>query len=96
MITITWLSFGVGQLILMVLFLIELRHPPRDLKLGAIMITAGGLLAVLNMVWIITDGPAGNSPIPMRGGVLGFWLSLVTAAEVVAFGAFMLTRSRRP
>lgn len=93
---ITWLTFGVTQLLLVIFVLVELRHPPREPKLGMIMIAVGGLLAAANLSWVITDGPAGGSPIPMRGGVLGFWLSVVTAAEVVAFGGFILARSRRP
>lgn len=61
---------------------------------ASILVAAGGLLILANAGWFATGGPDGHSFIPMRGGVLGAWLSVVTGAELFSIGATALILSR--
>jgi hypothetical protein len=40
--------------------------------------------------WLATGGPDGRSALPMRGGLFGFWLSLLTVAEAAGLGIILL------
>ncbi len=93
---ITWLTFGVVQLVLVGAALAVLARPARDRgrRAAVIMLAAGSILIVANLAWAVTGGPEGRSPIAMRGGMLGFWLSLATGLEVGLLGAIARLRAR--
>jgi hypothetical protein len=59
------------------------------------MLMIGFAIGLPTIGWVLTDGPEGTSPILMRGGALGFWLSVLTAAELIGLGLVMVS-SRPP
>lgn len=85
-----WATFGVIQLIVVTtgaLILYRVRSVDGLAGKASIMVAAGGLLVLANVGWFATGGPHGDSFIPMRGGVLGAWLSIATGVEVALLGA---------
>lgn len=96
--TLTWATFGVMQAIILAMggaFLYRARRNEEVAGNASILMAAGGLLILANAWWFATGGPDGHSFIPMRGGVLGAWLSVVTGAELFSIGATALILSRR-
>ena len=83
-----WIAFAAIQLSLAVFAAVILWRPPvaRARTTGALLIAGGVVLGVMNVAWVVTGGPQGESAVPMRGGTLGFWLSSATALEVVVLG----------
>ena len=61
-----------------------------ELVLAFILAGVGALIFAANVAWLMTGGPAGRSSIHMRGGWFGFWLSNLTAAEILALGLLAL------
>lgn len=93
--TLTWLAFGAIQAVVLVMGGVFVYRAPRAERVvggASIFVVAGLLLVLLNAAWFWTGGPAGESLIPMRGGVLGAGLSLVTGAEVALIGVLALVR----
>ena len=87
------------QVILLALGLVVLYGVRQDKGVGAtaaIMAAAGGLLILANVWWFTTWGTAGDSLLPMRGGALGAWLSIVTGAELALLGGMVYWLSREP
>ncbi|HEX6129088.1 MAG TPA: hypothetical protein VF071_08725 [Candidatus Limnocylindria bacterium] len=86
--TFTWLAFVAVQGIVLVaaIVLVRRRGQPGAKWHAPVLIGAGSIVVLANLAWVITGGPAGESFIGMRGGILGFWLSLVTASEILALG----------
>jgi hypothetical protein len=68
---LTWITFAVVQLILVVFagFYTWRRPVDRGRWLGVFLIVGAMVLLVLNAAWVLTGGPEGVSAIPMRGGV---------------------------
>lgn len=96
---LTWAAFGVTQIILAVMgaaFLYRARRDGGVAGKTSILVAAGGLLVLANAWWFATGGPDGESFIPMRGGALGAWLSIVTGAEVAVLGLVAHWLSPRP
>jgi hypothetical protein len=57
---------------------------------GVLLLGIGMILLAVNGLWLATGGLRGESSIRMRGGVAGFWLSILTALEILALGALAL------
>lgn len=96
--TLTWATFGVMQVILLAMggaFLYRARRNEGVAGNASILMAAGGLLILANAWWFATGGPDGDSFIPMRGGVLGAWLSVATGVELFLIGATALILSTR-
>ncbi len=92
---ITWVIFAALQVPVIVAGMVVLvRRPHHPRQSAAVLVGAAAVIALADVAWIATGGMAGESPIPMRGGVLGFVLSLVTAAEIAVLGALLLVRWR--
>ena len=95
---LAWATFGVTQVILLTIggyALYRARSVGKFAGKAWILVVAGALLVLANLWWFATEGPQGASFIPMRGGVLGAWLSIVTGVEVVLLGAAIGWLSRR-
>jgi hypothetical protein len=91
-----WTTFGVVQVLILGFAIgLVLRLGEEGRASGwLVLVVLGVLLAGANLAWVATGGPMGHSPIGMRGGLLGFWLAVVVAVEVVLVGLIALLRER--
>jgi ABC-type branched-subunit amino acid transport system permease subunit len=71
------------------------RRNERNVVLAAVFLAVGLLIVTTNAVWLATGGPSGRSPIGMRGGMFGLWLSNLTAVELFALALLALGKPRR-
>ena len=92
-----WLFMGVLQTAaILVASLVVWRRRARMRLLGRMLLGIGVLIIAVNVLWLATGGRAGESPIIMRGGMPGFWLSSLTAVEIMALAVLALrVRPRR-
>lgn len=84
--TFAWITFAVGQVLVLASASVLLTRPKRRPYLWLVLIGMGTLLLAINVAWYASGGLRGPAASMMRGGMLGFWLSTVTFAEVVALG----------
>lgn len=93
---VAWLTFGAVQVLILafaigaVMRLGEAGGPYGWL----VLVVLGVLLAGANLAWLATGGPMGTSPIGLRGGLLGAWLSMIVVIEVVLVALIALLRER--
>lgn len=94
---LTWIAFAIVQVVILGMGGVVLLRAARGRRVPSlpILASAGALLVLLNAAWFWTDGPAGGSPIPMRGGVVGARLSMLTGIEIALIGAVALLLARR-
>lgn len=93
----TWITFAAVQVVVLVMGGVVLLRAVQGRRVAGLPILAGAgtLLVLLNAAWLWTGGPAGGSPIPMRGGAVGARLSLLTGVEIALIGAVALLLTRR-
>jgi hypothetical protein len=93
----TWLVMAVLQTAaIMIAALVVWRRRARMRLLGRMLLGLGSLIIAVNLLWLATGGIVGESPINMRGGIPGFWLSNLIAVEILALSALaLLVRPRR-
>jgi hypothetical protein len=93
---VAWLVIAILQLAVVVWTAGYIRrHSDRHGWIGGtVLVSVGALIMLASVAWVLTGGPHGRSAIPMRGGMLGFWLGLLTAAESVALGGLMFYYAR--
>ena len=86
-----WLAADVlqGAVVLIAGWLIW-RRGGRSVVLAVVFIALGTVLLAANGLWLAADGPGGRSPIAMRGGMFGFWLSNLMAVELFALALLAL------
>ena len=90
---LVWLIVAATQLAAVVAVgVFVLRRPPAPAQwIGAAALIGTALLILMSsLAWLTTGGPDGRSALPMRGGLFGFWLSLLTVAEATALGVLLL------
>lgn len=94
---LTWITFAAVQVVVLVMGGAVLLRAVQGRRVAGLPILAGAgaLLVLLNAAWFWTDGPAGGSLIPMRGGAAGAWLSLLTGIEIALIGVVALVLTRR-
>ena len=71
------------------------RRRERNAVLGAILVAFGAAILAANLAWLATGGLRGRSPIGMRGGMFGYWLSMLTVLEITGLGVLALAVGRR-
>ena len=84
-----WLAAAVLQTAALAVagwFMWTRRGNGGKLVLAFILTGVGALILAANVTWLMTGGPAEGSWIYMRGGWFGFWLSNLTAGEILALG----------
>ena len=72
------------------------KRGERNIVVAIVLLGIGLLILVANVLWLVTGGPSGTSPIGMRGGMFGFWLSNVAAVEVLALALLAFRPPSRP
>jgi hypothetical protein len=90
---VLWILVAVAQLgAVIVVGMVVLRRPPAPTGWigAAALLFAALLVLVSSLAWLATGGPDGRSALPMRGGLLGFWLSMLTVAEAAILGILLL------
>jgi hypothetical protein len=91
-----WLFMAVLQTAaILIAAAVVWRRRERMRLLGRMLLGIGVLIIVVNVLWLATGGLTGESPIIMRGGMPGFWLSNLTAVEIMALALFALRIRRR-
>lgn len=92
-----WMVMAVLQTAaIMIAALVVWRRRERMRLLGGMLLGIGVLIIAVNLLWLATGGLAGESPIIMRGGLPGFWLSNLIAVEIIILAALaLLVRPRR-
>jgi cytochrome b subunit of formate dehydrogenase len=91
-----WLAAAVVQgAVVLIAGWVIWRRGVRSVLLAAILIAAGLLILAANILWVATGGPVGTSPIGMRGGMPGLWLSNLTAVELLGLALLALSGPRR-
>ena len=65
-----------------------------SLVLAIVFLGIGAAILAANVLWLATGG-ADESPILMRGGMTGFWLSSIIALEIGGLGVIALVRRKR-
>jgi len=90
-----WLAAAVlqGVLVLIAGWAIW-RRGERNVLLAVVFVSLGAVLLAANGFWLAADGPAGRSPIAMRGGMFGLWLSNLAAVELFALALLALGTPR--
>ena len=90
---LVWLFVAAAQLAAVITVgVVVLRRPPAAAGWigAATLIGVAALVLMSSLAWLATGGPDGRSTLPMRGGLLGFWLSLLTVAEALVLGVLLL------
>ena len=92
-----WLVMALLQTAaILIAALVVWRRRERMRLLGRMLLGIGVLIIAVNVLWLATGGLAGDSPIIMRGGMPGFWLSSLIALEILGLALFALwVRPRR-
>lgn len=96
--TLTWAAFAVVQTLVIAMgaaFLHRARQDQGVAGRATLLVAAGALLVLVNAWWFATGGSGGESSVPMRGGTLGAWLSIVTGVEIALLGVAAHWLSRR-